>query len=439
MELIVDGKNVLEPVNLEKNKNEIMQQRASVPSQVSLTHFKENVGFFKANVKGEDVNDLVTELQKTFSDINTRETKMYDQLDTVFRTVESIHKGSIEGIIVGVKSAQEAISQAEYAIETITETLVILQNFKNQLEENTEHLNDIDVIWDATQQLDNDVKVLEKSLLEKVKKINENIKTLMNLKSNLDKLKHIKDVDSMHKDLLDMRQKFEQEKQNSTGRMDTISGEIQQLQQFKEVVEGIEHLKDVDNIYADLSNLQEGVVEDKKKQKELISAIQTNVKELAAFRIELEKLEHLHDIDDIHTKVENLQKAISEEKNRITKELSSIQTDIKGLNEYRQAMEEIVHLTDVDALWESNEHLKHSVDELDKTAIDNGKKINTVEENVQHNADEIINLKNKLLKYEALEKEVIQLKGKVKILCYVLGGTIGAVVLQIILNVIGIL
>lgn len=375
MELIVDGKNVLEPVNLEKNKNEIMQQRASVPSQVSLTHFKENVGFFKANVKGEDVNDLVTELQKTFSDINTRETKMYDQLDTVFRTVESIHKGSIEGIIVGVKSAQEAISQAEYAIETITETLVILQNFKNQLEENTEHLNDIDVIWDATQQLDNDVKVLEKSLLEKVKKINENIKTLMNLKSNLDKLKHIKDVDSMHKDLLDMRQKFEQEKQNSTVRMYTISGEIQQLQQFKEVVEGIEHLKDVDNIYADLSNLQEGVVEDKKKQKELISAIQTNVKELVAFRIELEKLEHLHDIDDIHTKVENLQKAISEEKNRITKELSSIQTDIKGLKEYRQAMEEIVHLTDVDALWESNEHLKHSVDELDKTAIDNGKKL----------------------------------------------------------------
>ena len=439
MELIVDGKNVLEPVNLEKNKNEIMHQRASVPSQVSLTHFKENVGFFKANVKGEDVNDLVTELQKTFSDINTRETKMYDQLDTVFRTVESIHKGSIEGIIVGVKSAQEAISQAEYAIETITETLVILQNFKNQLEENTEHLNDIDVIWDATQQLDNDVKVLEKSLLEKVKKINENIKTLMNLKSNLDKLKHIKDVDSMHKDLLDMRQKFEQEKQNSTGRMDTISGEIQQLQQFKEVVEGIEHLKDVDNIYADLSNLQEGVVEDKKKQTELISSIQTNVKELAEFRIELEKLEYLHNIDDIHTTVEHLQKAISEEKNRIAKELSSVQTDIKGLKEYRQAMEKIVHLTDVDALWESNEHLKHSVDELDKTATNNGQKINTVEKNVQHNADEIINLKNDLLKYEALEKEAIQLKGKVKILCYALGGTIGVEVLQIILNVIGIL
>ena len=60
-------------------------------------------------------------------------------------------------------------------------------------------------------------------------------------------------------------------------------------------------------------------------------------------------------------------------------------------------------------------------------------------EDVQHNADEINNIKNELLKYETLEKEVIQLKGKVKILCYALGGTIGVVVLQIILSVIGIL
>ena len=47
MELIVDGKNVLEPVNLDKNKYEIMRQRASGPSQVSLTHFRAHVGFLK--------------------------------------------------------------------------------------------------------------------------------------------------------------------------------------------------------------------------------------------------------------------------------------------------------------------------------------------------------------------------------------------------------
>lgn len=283
MELIVDGKNVLEPVNLEKSKNEIMRQRESVSSQVSLTHFKENVGPFKANVKAENMNCFVTETQGVFSDINTGITIILDLLDTIFKTVESIHKGSIEGIIVGVKSAQEAISQVEYAIEAISETLAILQDFKNQLEENTEHLNDIDIIWDATQQLDSDVKGLEKFLSEKVKKIDENIKVLMTLKSMFDKIKHIKDIDTMYKDLSDIRQKFEQEKKNATGRIDAIV------------------------------------------------------------------------------------------------------------------------------------------------------------EAIQHSTDENDNIKNELLKYEALEKEVIRLKGKVKILCYALGGTIGVVVLLIIFNMIGIL
>lgn len=439
MELIVDGKNVLEPVNLEKNKNEIMRQRASVPSQVSLTHFKENVGFFKANVKGEDMNDLVTELQKTFLDINTRETKMYDQLDIVFRTVESIHKGSIEGIIVGVKSAQEAISQAEYAIEAISETLSILQDFKNQLEENTEHLNDIDIIWDATQQLDSDVKGLEKSLSEKSKKIEDNIKTIMALKTMLDKIKHIKDIDSMYKDLSDIRHKFEQDKKNTVGRMQTLSEEIQRLAEFKETVEKIEHLSDVDTIYTALSELQYNVAEDNKKLNEDISAIQMRVKGLDEFKRELEKAEHLHEVDNIYKGLEKLQKAVSAEKNRVTEEHSLIQTDIKSLVEHQQVMEKLDHLNDVDIMWERNNKLTHGVEDLEKKTESSSKKIYAMEEAIQHSADEIDNIKNELLKYEVLEKEVIQLKGKVKMLCYALGGTIGVVVLQIILNMIGIL
>lgn len=388
MELIVDGKNVLEPVNLDKNKNEIMRQRASVPSQVSLTHFRENVGFFKANVKGEDLNGLVTELQKTFFDINTRETKMYDQLDTVFKTVESIHKGSIEGIIVGVKSAQEAISQAEYAIETITETLVILQEFKNQLEENTEHLNDIDIIWDATQQLDKDVQGLEKTLAEKAKKFDENIKVLMSLKSMLNKIKHIKDVDLMYKDLSALCKNFEQERKNTNGRIDSISGEVKQLQGFKDTIE---------------------------------------------------KIEHLGAIDEMFIALENLQKSVLEEKNRVSQEHSMIREDIQKLVVYGQSLEKIEHLREVDTLWSNSEELSRGIAVLEKTMESSCQRITDAEETIQHNVDEIGDIKNELLRCEVLENEVNLLKEKVKILQYALCGIIGLVVVQIILNMIGIL
>lgn len=388
MELIVDGKNVLEPVNLDKNKYEIMRQRASVPSQVSLTHFRENVGFFKANVKGEDLNGLVTELQKTFSDINTRETKMYDQLDTVFKTVESIHKGSIEGIIVGVKSEQEAILQAEYAIETITETLDILQEFKNQLEKNTEHLNDIDIIWDATQQLDKDVQGLEKTLAEKAKKFDQNIKVLMSLKYMLDKIKHIKDVDLMYKDLAALCKNFEQEKKTTNGRIESISGEVKQLQGFKDTIEKIEHISAVDEMFVEL---------------------------------------------------ENLKNAVSEEKNRVSQEHSMIRDDIQKLVEYRRLLEKIEHLREVDTLWSNSEELTRDIAVLEQTMECSCQRIKDAEETIQHSVNEIDDIKNELLRCEVLEKEVNLLKEKVKILHYALGGAIGLVVVQIILNMIGIL
>lgn len=414
MELIVDGKNVLEPVNLEKNKNEIMRQRASVPSQVSLTHFKENVGLFRANVKGDDLNGLVTELQNTFSDINIRETKMYDQLDTVFKTVESIHKGSIEGVIVGVKSAQEAISQAEYAIEKITETLVILQNFKEQLEDNTEHLNDIDLIWDATQQLGKDIRGLEKSLSQKAKSIEENIIVLMSIKSMLDEIKHIKDIDTMYKDLSSICKKFDQEKKKTSGRIDTISEGIQQLETFKESVEKIVHLQEVDDIYIKLTKLQKTVEAESGKVAVEIGSIQKDITGLAEFKHGLEKSEHLKDIDVIWKNNENLASNVIKLEKSVASNSDNIQNmavTVQGIEEFCNKLKKHAHLTDIDTIWQT----------------------------VQQDSNEIDSIKQDMHNVKVLENEVVELKGRIIVLYYALGGAVGVLILQIILNVIGIL
>lgn len=395
MELIVDGKNVLEPVNLEKNKNEIMQQRASVPSQVSLTHFKENVGFFKANVKGDDMNDLVTELQKTFSDINIRESKVYDQLDMIFKTIESIHKGSIEGVIVGVKSAQEAISQAEYAISTITDTLTILQDFKSQLEDNTEHLDDIDLIWDATQQLDKNIQRLETTLIKRTKNIETNIKVLMDLKSMLDKIKHIKDIDTLHSD----------------------------LRQLKKTVE-----KNRISINKEVSLLVNG-----------IKSIETDVKVLKELKSTLDKIKHLKDVDTLHSDLTFLKKKVETDKISVDEELSLINAGLKKIYDYKDDLEKQQHLFDIDGLWSANNDLSDIVVELENVIADDNQKIQSIDDSINKNVEDIIELKENMEICRALDNEVILLKEKVKLLYYVLGGTIGIIVLQLVLNVLGVL
>ena len=391
MELMVDGKNVLEPVNLDENKEEIMRQRQSVPSWQELTYFKENTGLldlFDAYVKGKDLNDLVETLQSVFSTIYAREINMYDQLDIVFQTVEAIHKGSIEGIIHAIQAAQKAIADAEYAIETIQGTLTILQEFKDQLEENTEHLNDIDILWDTAQQLDSDIKEVKASLSEKTQEINANSKVLMELKTRLDKIKHINDIDEMYKDLYDICRTFERENKGIKDRINGIAEEIQQLEKFQKSIEKIKHLNDVDTIFTELKELQGDVEENKESLKTDISAIQAKVEGLEGFRKELEKTEHLRDVD---------------------------------------------------AIWEENNNLTQSVDKLNNFAEISSQKMHAAEEDIRHNTDEIDSIKNELIGYEVLGKEVLQLKGKVKILYGALGGTIGVVILQMILNMMGIM
>lgn len=233
-----------------------MRQRESIPPKAELEGFKAKVGLFSAKVKVEDANNLVTQLQNTFGVVNTHVIKIYEQLDTVFETIESIHKGSIEGIIVGVKSAQKAIEQAEYAIDKIGETLGVLQNFKNQLEENTEHLNDIDTIWNATQQLNDSFSQLETMLFEKTDELRNDIESFHDLMTQINGIKHLNDVDKLHMNFYDLLENYKKDIQNGksmnilqNGRINEIQEILQPIEKQYKIISGLQHIMEVDNTW----------------------------------------------------------------------------------------------------------------------------------------------------------------------------------------------
>lgn len=403
-ELIVDGKNVLEPVNLEENKREIMEQRKKVPSEVSLTHFKENVGIFRANVKGDDVNNLVTEIQSSFSDINTHITNLYDNIDKVFNTSESIHKGSIGGIIVAIKSAQKAIEQAEYAIEQIEATLLILQNFKEQLEENTKHLNDIDIIWDTTEQLNIDVSNLNKRLSED---IDSEIESLNNFKSSLDEIKHLHDVDAMYVNLAALKNELKQEKLVSRKRLSGIDNIIAGLQKQTQKLDSIVHLDDLDTMHQDLYQLQGDFNSFKENQS-------IKFKSFDELKSSIEKIEHIEEVDELWDNYENI-KATAEKAESLSvenSECSAEMTDrLNALDEYWDKLISYAHLNEVDNTWED----------------------------VQKLNDFVNGIKDDLQSVSGLKKEVAFVRKKLKTMYFIVGGVAGVVILQFILNIVGVL
>lgn len=403
-ELIVDGKNVLEPVNLEENKREIMEQRKSVPSEVSLTHFKEHVGIFRANAKGDDLNNLVTKIQSSFSDINTHITNLYDNIDTVFKTTESIHKDSIGGIIVAIKSAQEAIEQAEYAIEQIESTLLILQNFKKQLEENTKHLNDIDIIWNSTEQLNIDVSDLKKRISDD---IDLKIESLNNFKSSLDEIKHLHDVDAMYVNLASLKNELKQEKLVSRKRLSGIEESIACLQNRTQKLDSIVHLDDLDTMHQDLYQLQGDFNNLKENQR-------IKFESFDEFKSSIEKIEHIEEVDELWDNYENI-KATAEKAESLSVENSKCSAEmtarLNDLDEYRDKLISYAHLNEVDNTWEDVQKINDFVNEI----------------------------KDDLQSVSVLKNEVAFFRKQLKTMYFIVGGVAGLVILQFILNVVGVL
>ncbi|MDE7088776.1 MAG: hypothetical protein K2O54_01520, partial [Prevotella sp.] len=104
-------------------------------------------------VTGEELNNLVVELQSCFAEINERDRKLTKEFGQVYETFEALDKGYIQGILIGVKSAEKASQEAKEAqkdiddtIEALQKTITKLKEFKDEVNKNM-HLDDIDQMW----------------------------------------------------------------------------------------------------------------------------------------------------------------------------------------------------------------------------------------------------------------------------------------------------
>lgn len=306
MELFVDGKNVLEPVDLEKNKNEIIQQRSSVPKEYDFVKAKEGkILWVDAKVKAEDFNKLTTSVQESLVAINKRQAVVYDELDTIFNVIENIHKGSIEGIIIGVKSAQKAIEQSDYAIKQIKETLKILQKFKEDLEYNNEHLDDIDLIWENTQLLEERCNIIVDEINKKNNKLREELsKKITEL---YDRVKSQgKDISRIEESIKSNGRKFEEYKDKSTVR-------ISDLENYQNKLKECKHILDVDEQWEYTRTLEKQIAEELKTQEKHFEDYKDKSLEL---------------IDEQKEETKTLKERISVGESKINEELMQVENKI---------------------------------------------------------------------------------------------------------------
>lgn len=140
------------------------------------------------NVKGEELNLIISEIQAQLTAINKLNQGFVNEFCEVYKAFESLDKDYIAGI-VGSIQATEKVSREEQrdradikaVINNLQKTTDVLKNFKDNLEK-IKHLMDIDIAYDKLNR--------QEELISQLKQI----KHLMDIDAAYDKLTKLEEL-----------------------------------------------------------------------------------------------------------------------------------------------------------------------------------------------------------------------------------------------------
>lgn len=353
-------------------------------------------------------------------------------------------------------------------VENMKKIVTTLRNFKEKLDR-FKHLTDIDKIWSDCKTMGNDMQVVSDSITALSKKTTRDIATANSKNKAL--------LDQVNKEILDLQKEVKNymyffseltEKINTTSnRLKEQIPIIQEVSNFVCQMNEISHLNDVDSIWEDV-NSSMTIISNLENELQTVNAdiqqMQNHFVQIDEFITALNGYAHLKDIDSVwndlamvkmkvdelfklvescneelqkhHTDIDNL-KTEDKNQNKKLEKLSQNYQEIKDYTEvnrflieelqsFRTRISSIVHISDIDSMWEQ---------------------CNTTKENLDEANDSITSLKDKTCE---IDKEIIDkstdmqeklgiLETKLKYAYYIAGGALGFAVVELILALIGVI
>lgn len=349
-------------------------------------------------VTGEELNELTVQIQSHLRSVNTTQIMLIKQFGQVYSALEALDKDYIQAILISIKATEETSKRIEATqaqikkiVEDQKKTLEVLKKFKQKLDSYA-HLGDIDKIWNDCQKWHTDISAISDSVSNAVATSSENIEAIGSIRES------IKDIDG-----------------RITQLSETVAEQIERIESiitFVNELEAITHLKDIDAMWDSLTNAHsslEKLCDELAATNNVAARQQHDIERVLSFVETTSKYEHLKDVDAMWSMVEdNGEKlvALTEQSNNTVESVKKNQTDIAGLNEYRQELSAIVHLKDVDSLWNTSRKHLSQIEELQnqgkevKNMIQHNKEI--VDQSLsaeKENTDAILQQLNKKIQY----------------------------------------
>lgn len=352
-----------------------VNDRKNVGEFVGDWIFGRGIGFNR-KVTGEELNELTSQIQNHLKSINNTQIKLIKEFGEVYKALDSLDNDYIQAILLAIKSAEEtseSIQKTQGQIKVIVEnqkkTLIELTKFKQKLD-GYKHLHDIDNIWNDCQRWHKEINALTNSIKLATGVSQESAQKVEALKATLTSIEN--NINALSKQSIDLHERLES------------------IITFTASLKKIVHLKDVDEIWKKTENHQ------------------LHIKDLEQeSKIHIEKLNALVQADD-----------------KILERINSNENSINHLKEFKEKLNAISHLEDVDKIWEK---VKNHTYQLTESKERNEELSSTIQKNTEEVDGKIAHL------METTNATVEALTKKIKFAYWIAGGTAGLAIVELIL------
>lgn len=381
-------------------------------------------------VKGEELNDLTSQIQTHLHSINNTQIKLIKEFGQVYSALEALDKDYIQAILISIKATEETsegIQKTQEQIKKIVEnqrkTLEELKKFKQKLDGYT-HLGDIDKIWGDCQNWHQDMASLTKEISAATEHGKDNDKKIEALKSALSTA------------------------EKKTGDLSVqISQMIERLESvtsFTSALEKITHLQDVDEMWESLITAHEAlknIGSDIAALKKGAAKHQEEINKLIAFVEKVSSLEHLMDVDKLWSCAEEQKHhlkeidriddeqtgrldALTRKNEEITDRVSANEKTLKNLDESVNKFNSMAHLEDVDSTWNTVKEHSEQLSEMEKQN-------DAIVASVQKNKEEV---EAKIAaSIQETNNTIESLTKKIKYAYWMAGGAAGLAIIELLL------
>ena len=353
-------------------------------------------------------------------------------------------------------------------VENMKKIVTTLKNFKEKLD-GFKHLTDIDKIWSDCKTMRNYMQVVSDSaaalakktksdletansknkvLLDQVNKeiidLQKEAKTYMDFFSDLlekvdstanlldeqisviqdvadfvgqmRELSHLNNVDSIWEDVnktINDINNLENELLTVIANIQGMQEHITKIESFIDVLNGYEHLKDIDQVWTDLDGAKTNIVD-------LFKLVENCNKQLQIHQTAVDSLKEENKNQD--EKIDGLSKGLTE-----ANDFSQANRNlIEELQSFRNSIDVIEHVSDIDYMWSQGNILKENLEDANSSILSLKDKTAEMHKDITDNAN------------ETLEKIAV-LEIKLKYAYYVAGGALGIAVIELILALTGVI